>query len=112
MLTKFFDNEICFSLGQEENAEFPIVVTESGITISVRLLQLSNVEPLISVKLSESVTSFNSEQFANTAVPIVCTLFAIVTILKWLQPLKALFSMEITLSGIVTFTSLDFELNA
>ena len=63
MLTKFFDNEICFSLEQEENALSPIAVTESGIVISVKLSQLP-IHLLLS-QISHDSNTYPSTLYAS-----------------------------------------------
>mgnify|MGYP001700763647 CR=1 FL=1 len=106
-----------------------ILVTLSGIVISVKLLQLKKasspvlvtpsgmitapVQALPLIKIWLTITNGFSACFASSQgvpskanVPMCTTLSGIVISARLLQPLKANSSMLVTLSGIVIFLKL------
>ena len=72
-----------------------MVVTPGGIIKFVKLLQLLKVPYSISVIAHWILTSVNALQSAKTKDPIKFTLEGIVILVKFLQPEKALFPIEV-----------------
>lgn len=86
-----------------EKAYPPIQLTFSGICISVRERQSSNAESGISLILSERVTLLRFLQFLKAPPPISVTLFGISIEIRLIHSLKASSPIFSTLSGIFTF---------
>ena len=89
-----------------------MLVTESGITISVKLVQLANASSPILVTLSGIIIFFKLLQPANAYLPIHLTLSGITISVKPLQPTNAYSSILVTLSGITISVKLLQPLNA
>ena len=101
---------LCFQCRQQtqgshprpQNASSPMLVTESGITTWVRLLQPQNALSLIVVRDSGITTWVRLLQSQNVASPMLVTESGITTWVRLLQPWNSSSSMRSTISGICT----------
>ena len=92
-----------FRLVQPKKALIPMLVTPSGISMAVRLLQLLKQLPAIDVNFLLKIVHFSRPAHSQKASrSMVVTLAGIVTDFRTLQPLKARSPMVVTLAGIET----------
>ena len=80
---------VAVSIGHPSNTMFPILVTSSGITTFVKLLQSKNAESPILVTLCGMVTLFKPLQLSNAELPIFVRLSGMEILVKPLQPSNA-----------------------
>ena len=92
-----------FRLVQPKKALIPMLVTPSGISMAVRLLQLLKQLPDIDVNFVLKIVHVSRPVHSQKASrPMDVTLTGILTDFRTLQPLKARSPMVVTLAGIET----------
>lgn len=82
--------------GQSWNAPHPILVTESGIVMSVRRVQWLKAIFPISVTELGIVTLVRSEHLEKAMSPILVMELGIVTLVSWMQCANAYSSISVT----------------
>ena len=87
-------------------------VTLFGMVTLVSLAQLENVSDRMAFSAAGSLISVRAEQSLKAPLPMLVTLFGIVTLVRLVQPLNELASMLVTLFGMVTLVRLVQPENA